>query len=217
MTTLEGRHTSETPKHGDPPFGHGLKCAHVTRTPPATTLASRAARTKHSNAATTPIPRGPIPASLVQGARPPIGGHETVTALWTSADTPRLGQHPPMSLERVTLGIGDSGLSSGRGFTGSAGELSANLLHINAWTIAVLVLAPAFGLGGWVVFACARSRPLARTSIIALGILIEIYVLIALVLAGAPIVIVGPIWAIAVYLLNIGLPEFRRRATSRPR
>jgi hypothetical protein len=47
--------------------------------------------------------------------------------------------------------------------------------------------------------------------------LIEIYVLIALVLAGASVVFVGPIWAIAVYVLNIGIPELRRRVASRPR
>jgi hypothetical protein len=91
------------------------------------------------------------------------------------------------------------------------------LLHINAWTIAVLALAPALGLGGWIAFARARSRPLVRTSIVALGVLIEIYLLIALVLAGAPVVLVGPIWAIAVYALNIGLPELRRRVAQRPR
>ena len=88
---------------------------------------------------------------------------------------------------------------------------------MNAWTIALLALAPAFGLGGWIAFSRARSRPLAHASMIALGVLIEIYVLIALVLAGAPVVLVGPIWAIAVYVLNIGLPELRRRVASRPR
>jgi len=116
----------------------------------------------------------------------------------------------------VTLGIGDSGLLSGRGHTRLGGELSANLLHVNAWTIAVLALAPAFGLGGWIAFAHSRSRPLVHTSLVALGVLIEIYVLIALVVAGAPVVLVGPIWAIAVYALNIGLPGLRRRVTPRP-
>jgi hypothetical protein len=91
------------------------------------------------------------------------------------------------------------------------------VLHVNVWAIAALALAPAFGLAGWVAFARARSRPLVRTSIVALGVLIEIYVLIVLVLVGAPVVLVGPIWAIAVYALNIGLPEVRRRATPRTR
>ena len=91
------------------------------------------------------------------------------------------------------------------------------MLHVNAWTIAALAVAPAFGLAAWVAFARARSRPLVRSSIIALGVLIEIYVLIALVLVGAPLILVGPIWAIAVYAVNIGLPEVRRRATPRPR
>lgn len=88
-------------------------------------------------------------------------------------------------------------------------------MHITAVGLAVLAVAPVLGLSAWLASRHVRGRFSWTSVLIATGVLLEVYGLIAVLVLGAPLAIAAPVWAIAEYALNILLPGARRRRVSR--